>query len=888
MMKTAEQIRKEFLEFFKARGHSVVPSSPLVPDDPTLLFTNSGMVQFKDVFMGTGTRPYKRAVDTQKCLRVSGKHNDLDEVGHDTYHLTFFEMLGNWSFGDYFKKEAISWAWELLVEQWGVSPDRLYATVHEGDKTLSLEADHEAAELWKRETSIPHDHILFCSTKDNFWMMGDNGPCGPCSEIHVDLRPEHERQQRPGLTLVNQGHPQVIEVWNLVFIQYNARSDGTLEPLAANHVDTGMGLERIVAALQGKTSVYDTDLFTPIMERVRQLSGHTPQQMADNLVPYRVLADHGRALAFLIADGVVPGNEKQKYVLRMVMRRALRFGKKLGIDKPFLAEVAQAVLDTMGNAFAELIENRDTILKWAQQEEKLFNKTLDRGLDYFEKHVRALQQANNSVISGQEAFYLHDTLGFPIEVTCDLAREIGFFVDQDAFAQAMEQQRQRSKGQGASQSSDSAALGEFEKLDATVFTGYEAFSQVAKVLMVRRLDSNRYQMAFDKTPFYAAGGGQVWDRGWLKAVNSTPIGQVLQVEKDKRNVFIHQVCIDGQPPAEGQVVLLEVDAQRRKATQRNHTATHILHAALHRVVGAHAKQAGSLVAPDELRFDFSHFEALTPEQITQIEALANRVILDNLPVVVTQETLESAKAQGAMALFAEDYQGKETVRMVSILEPDNTAFSRELCGGTHVRCTGEIGGFKVVSEESVSAGVRRVKVATGTHVLEWLQQLEQTLEQVADLLHSTPNDVLQRLEALLQTHEALQKELAQVRAHQVASRADELASGAQAIGEATVIVSQSDLCGDELKQLADALEGRLNSAVVLLGGVNKERVQLVCKVSKGLTQKVKAGQIIKALTPIVGGGGGGAPHFAQGGGNRPDKLAQALDDGRQLIQDALA
>jgi len=897
--KTSQQIRQEFLDFFSERGHTVVPGAPLLPDDPTLLFTNAGMVQFKDVFLGTGTRPYARAVDAQKCLRVSGKHNDLDAVGHDTYHHTLFEMLGNWSFGDYFKREAIRWAWELLVEQWGMDPGRLYATVFEGDPQRNLEADEEAAGFWKSETSIAHDHVLAFDSKDNFWTMGETGPCGPCSEIHIDLRPDTERQAVPGATLVNQDHPRVMEIWNLVFIQYNMATDGSLQPLEQKHVDTGMGFERIVAVLQGKASNYETDLFGPIMERVRQLSGHTTSEMEVDPVPYRVLADHGRTLACLLAEGLVPGNEKQSYVLRMVMRRALRYGKKLGFSKPFLADVGEAVVEHLGGVFPELRENRKTILNWAAQEEKLFTKTLDRGLAQFEHHVEQLKARNETTISGSFAFFLHDTHGFPIEVTEDVAREQGLSVDLDGFRRQMDEQKARSRANVLRVTSSAKASHDVEVDNTpTEALHYDAFVTEVDAVLIALVDdstpskasdkASAQWMRFDRTPFYAEGGGQVCDQGQVINTSRHGKARVLAVTKTKDNVYLHRVRIEEGAFEAGDRCTPCIDVERRKATQRNHTATHILHAALHRVLGEHAKQAGSYVSPDELRFDFSHFEALKPDEIERVEHIANRAILDNLVVQLSQETLESAKGKGAMALFAEDYKDPQNVRMVSILEADGSAFSRELCGGTHVGRTGEIGGFKIVSEESVSAGVRRVKAATGFNLLQHLNEREACLTQAAKLLNTVSSELLVRLKALLEEHGHLNQRVRQLRVQQVSSRLEHYLDLATRYTDAAVVVAQTAFSGDDLKQLCDALEQKLNPGVVLLGSTDGGRVQLVCKVSKPLTQRVKAGEVIKALTAIVGGGGGGAPHFAQGGGSQPDQLSQALDRGKALLESALA
>lgn len=882
-MKTSHDIRQAYLDFFASKGHTIVPSASLVPDDPTLLFVNSGMVQFKDAFTGKAMPDYVRAVSSQKCMRVSGKHNDLDEVGPSPTHHTFFEMLGNFSFGDYFKQEAIAYAHEFITERLGIDPERIVYSVHDGDEN--------SPKFWMDTAKVGEDRVVPLGDDTNFWSMGDTGPCGPNSEIFFDLDPQPNSDYH---ALLKADDPRLVEIWNLVFMEFDQASDGTRTLLPKPGVDTGMGLERTAAVLQGVQSNYDTDVFTPIIERVMALRGHNAKQMKENDVPYRVLADHGRAMTFLLGDGVVPGNEKQKYVLRMVMRRAIGFGKRLGFEKPFLVDVSQAVIDHMGDVYPELKSHQANILKWVEQEEKLFNETLDRGLDHLEKYMHKLREEKQEVISGKEAFFLHDTLGFPIEVTDDLAREKGFTVDHASFQAEMEQQKKRSRGKKDDAEQEGVSVWDLSGLDKTEFVGNNQLSWESNILRIfdehhattQSLgEKEKGFLVFPQTPFYGESGGQVGDQGMIENKSRPGKAKVLVTKKDSGR-FLHHIAVIEGGFEEGDSCRLQVDGQLRKGTERNHTATHILHAALHRVIGDHAKQAGSLVAPDELRFDFTHFEAVTPEQIAQIESLANESIFADMEVQVSEESLEDARAKGAMALFSEDYQGRDKVRMVSIVDGDE-AFSRELCGGTHVRHTGEIGGFKIVSEESVSAGVRRVKVATGFNLMDYLSHQEQQLHQVAALLDANPHDLMPRVEALIHAHEKLESELNNLRAKQVVSQVDDYLSQKESLGEAEAIVAQSDLGGDDLKQLADLLESKLQTGVVLLGASAGGRVQLVCKVSQPLTKQIKAGDVIKMLTPIVGGGGGGAPHFAQGGGSNPDKLDEALAEGKSLIQSAL-
>ncbi len=883
-MKTSHEIRQAYLDFFANKDHTIVPSASLVPDDPTLLFVNSGMVPFKDSFTGKANRDYARAVSLQKCMRVSGKHNDLDEVGPSPTHHTLFEMLGNFSFGDYFKQEAIAYAYEFITETLGIDPDRIVYSVHEGDQ--------DSPKFWQDTAKVGSERVVPLGDDTNFWSMGDTGPCGPNSEIFYDLDPQPNSDFH---ALLKADDPRLVEIWNLVFMEFDQASDGTRTLLTKPGVDTGMGLERTAAVLQGVQSNYDTDVFIPIIQRVQQLRGHNSKQMKANYVPYRVLADHGRAMTFLLGDGVVPGNEKQKYVLRMVMRRAIGFGKRLGFEKPFLVDVSQAVIDHMGNVYPELKENQANILKWVEQEEKLFNETLERGLDHLERHIQKLKQEKQDVISGQEAFFLHDTLGFPIEVTDDLAQEQGFTVDHKSFQIEMKQQKERSRGKKDDGQKGGTSSVDLNDLAETEFVGSNQCSWESNILRafdekhetIQSLgEKEKGVLVFKQTPFYGEGGGQVGDQGMIENQSRPGKAKVLVTKKDHGRFMHHIVVVEGGIE-QGDRCLLQVDEDLRKDTERNHTATHILHAVLHQVIGEHAKQAGSFVSADELRFDFTHFEAVTPEQISKIELLANDAILSDLEVQVSEESLEDAKAKGAMALFSEDYQGRDKVRMVSIVD-GNEAFSRELCGGTHVKHTGEIGGFKIISEESVSAGVRRVKVSTGFNLMDHFSHQEQQLHQAAALLDTNPNDLMPRLEALIHANEKLETELNQLRAKQVISQVDDYLSQKETLGEADAIVAQSDLGGDDLKQLADLLESKIQTGVILLGTASGGRVQLICKVSQPLTKHIKAGDVIKTLTPIVGGGGGGAPHFAQGGGSDPGKLDEALAEGQAMIRSALS
>lgn len=889
---TAQETRQAFLDFFREKGHEVVPSAPLVPhDDPTLLFINAGMNPFKDVFLGTGSRPYRRAADTQKCLRVSGKHNDLDEVGLDTYHHTFFEMLGNWSFGDYFKREAIAWAWELLVDRWGLDPDRLYVTVHEGDEALGLAPDQEAADLWASETSVPPAHILFQGSKDNFWMMGETGPCGPCSEIHIDLRDDQERANVPGQALVNKDDPRVMEIWNLVFIQYNASvADGAtrLEPLAAKHVDTGMGFERLCAVLQGKRSNYDTDLFAPILAAVAERAGLPPYDAHDEKDPegkrvrvaMRVVADHVRTLAFAIADGAQPGNTGRGYVVRRILRRAVRYGyQALGLREPFLAALLPALAAEMGEAFPEVVGQQEAIGRIITGEEEAFLKTLAGGIDLFETVAPHLgdagalaedraatdllqkayvgrtldeviddvrQRAAAKTVPGEVVFLLHDTYGFPSDLTAVMARERGLAVDEARFEALMAEQRGRARaaaGFAVDQSQvdlwDATADARTHEGRPIEFVGYDELAvEGARILKTRTAgegEGARHEVVLNRTPFYAESGGQVGDTGVLTVGGD--VLQVLDTVKDAEGTIIH--VADRLPEDRSALVSGRVDADRRRRIVRHHTATHLLHAALRERLGPHVQQKGSLVAPDRLRFDFSHFERLSDEERRDIEARVNELVLRNVPKGEERDVpLDEAKARGATALFGEKYG--ERVRVITF----DPAVSVELCGGTHAASTGEVGLFQIVSEGSVASGVRRVEAVAGEAALAWLRGELDELAEARGRFKQLPEGLGAAVGALQDEQRALAKELDALRAEQAAAGLDSLLAAAQDVGGvrvATGRVPGADM--DTLRDLAEAARQRLGQNGVAVFGAADDaegKAYLAAAVTDDLVGRVQA------------------------------------------------
>ncbi len=888
------EVQDAFLRYFRDLGHTIVPRSSLVPEDPTLLFTNAGMVQFKRAFMGLETRPYSRAASAQVCLRVSGKHNDLDNVGPSPRHHTLFLMLGNFSFGDYFKREAISYAWELLTEVYGLDKDRFHFTIYKDDE--------ESFQLWQEIAKAPQERIHRMGEKTNFWMMGDTGPCGPNTELIWDRGLQFCDCKRPDCSpALDNDCNRWFEVWNLVFMQFNQASPGpvgfaapgregeqsrrSLEPLPKPGVDTGMGLERIVAVLQNAPSNYDTDLFQPIFEGLRKLTGHSQEEMREHSVPYRVIADHGRTMTFLIADGVLPSNEKQGYVLRMIMRRAIRFGKTLGLPTPFLPSVAQTVIETMGEHYRELQDQKDFILRVAAQEEERFERTLDQGLERAEKIISGLKRKSEKLIPGPEAFFLHDTYGFPVELLEDIAREHEMHVDRAGFEREMEKQRERSRGPSPQAPLPSRReRGGEAGVRASKFVGYQSIVWESELVFFSREES---LFVFSETPFYAEAGGQVADTGWIENLTRSGKAEVVGVQRDERGVYRHRVRTTEGEFYAGDRCLLRIDAERRARTMRNHTATHILHAALRRALGySQGIQAGSLVAPDELRFDFKHLAPLTGEEIAKIEELANRAILEDLPVTISEEPLEAAKAHGAMALFTEDYAGKERVRVVTIapLPGEERPFSIELCGGTHVERTGQIGLFKVLSESGVAAGVRRIHAAVGENLLQYLRERERLEHQLAQMLKASDKELAVKIEALLAERDQLARECDALKRQLLAREKDRLVKHRQTVNKASFVCARLDLSVDDLKTLSDFVEPEIAPGVTLLGGVSNEKASLVCKVSEALTQQLHAGQLIKTLTPLIGGGGGGNARFAQGGGSNPQGLDEALRLGEQQIR----
>ncbi len=886
-MRSSNEVRETFLRFFEERGHVRVPSMPLVPQDPTLLFTNSGMVQFKDVFLGLGSRPYRRAVDVQKCMRVAGKHNDLEDVGRDGYHHTFFEMLGNWSFGDYYKREAIGWAWELLTRVWGLPPERLWATCFE-DEYGEIPRDDEAAEIWLAQPGFDPSHVLFFGRKENFWEMAEVGPCGPDSEIHIDRGPEFcDRQNEPGHTCrVNGGCARFLELWNLVFIQYNRTGPTTLEPLPAKHVDTGMGFERLVAVLQGARDNYGTDLFLPLMDRVQELCGQSAAERRQDVVAYRVIADHGRAAAFLVADGVVPGNEGRGYVLRMIIRRAARFGRKLGLVRPFLAEVTDVVADRMGEAYLELVRHRAFIRQVVTAEEERFARTLEGGLLRLEELVAAAKAEGHRRLRGEDVFRLYDTYGFPREMTWDVAREEGLEVDWEGFEREMERQRARARARStflvAQPPPSLQALA--EQGVRTDFLGYRrlrASGEVVALLQdgagVEAVEPGEaVEVVLDRTPFYAEAGGQVGDTGWLRS--SSARFQVLDTQRPAGQVVVHRGVVRQGTLRVGDRVRAEVDAARRRETMRHHTATHLLHKALREVLGEHARQAGSLVAPDRLRFDFLHLQPLTPDQLRAVEERVNEKVLEAIPVRVDFVPYEEALRRGAMALFEEKYG--DMVRVVSVGD-----YSRELCGGTHLRNTGEVGLFRILQETGVASGVRRIEAVAGWAAYRWVCRQAELLQSAAQKLRAPSEEVPARVERLLQQLRDLERQVGALHKGLGAAELERVLERTREVCGVRVVSARFDGLREEaLRAVGDQLRERLRSGAVVLGSALDGRVALVAMVTRDLTHRLRAQDLIQPVAELVEGRGGGRPELAHAGGRNPDRLDEALEKVPEFVR----
>ncbi len=855
-MKTTAELRQAFLDYFVSNGHQAVPSSSLVPeDDPTLLFVNAGMVQFKNVFLGRETRPYSRATSSQRCVRAGGKHNDLENVGYTARHHTFFEMLGNFSFGDYFKREAIQYAWEFLTKTLGLSPDRLWVTV--------FDEDGEAADIWLNEIGVDPARFSRIGAKDNFWSMGDTGPCGPCTEIFYD-HGEDVPGGPPGTP--DEDGDRYIEIWNLVFMQYNRDKAGELTPLPKPSVDTGMGLERLAAVMQGVHSNYEIDLFQHLIRAAAEATGQDSLESKS----LRVIADHIRSSAFLIVDGVMPSNEGRGYVLRRIIRRAIRHGYQLGQRQPFFHRLVDALVETMGDAYPELVEARDQVVRVLQHEENRFAETLEQGMKILDEAIGAL---SGDTIPGGIVFKLYDTYGFPADLTADIARERGLKLDMDGFEREMRGQRERARAASrfdADQSASVALEGE------TDFTGYTRLRDEATVIAVLRdgasvdglSEGEQGIVVLDKTPFYAESGGQAGDRGVLRA--GSAVFEVGDTRKQGGSVFGHIGRMASGELRVGDRVRAEVDPEVRQATALNHSATHLLHAALRRLLGEHVHQKGSLVDAERLRFDFSHFEPLSATQLSGIERLVNAEIRRNHAVETRLMSLEDAKASGAMALFGEKYAGQ--VRVLRMGD-----FSVELCGGTHVKAVGDIGLFKIVQESGIASGVRRIEAITGDAALRWIEDEEARLARIAGVVKAGRDELEDKVVQLVERSRRLEKELDQLKAKLAAAAGSDLASRAVEIDGARVLAAQLD--GADVKALRetlDRLKDKLGSAIIVLGAANDGKVSLVAGVTKDLTARVRAGDLVKSVAEQVGGKGGGRPDMAQAGGNRPDALPEAL------------
>ncbi|MGN0191778.1 MAG: alanine--tRNA ligase [Candidatus Cryptobacteroides sp.] len=863
-MMTSKEIRKAYLDFFASKGHTIVPSAPMVvKNDPTLMFTNAGMNQFKDWLLGNSPAPFPRATDSQKCLRVSGKHNDLEEVGHDTYHHTMFEMLGNWSFGDYFKNEAIDWAWELLTEIYGIDKDRLYATVFEGSDEDGTSLDTEARDRWL--THLPADRVLLGNKHDNFWEMGDTGPCGPCSEIHVDLRDDAERQAVPGAELVNKGHHLVIEIWNLVFMQYNRKADGSLELLPHQNVDTGMGFERLCMTLQGKKSNYDTDVFTGMIGRIAELSGRKYGSDENVDVAMRVVADHIRAIAFSIADGQLPSNVKAGYVIRRILRRAVRYGYTfLGFNEPFLCRLVGQLVDDMGEFYPEIAKQQNLIEKVIREEEMAFLRTLDRGIKLIESIME--KSAGTKVISGGDAFTLYDTFGFPIDLSELIASERGFSIDLKGFEVELQKQKERARNATANEFGDWV---EFHHCDEVEFLGYD-FTEIEGALLarhrtVKQKNREMIQLVFDRTPFYGEMGGEVGDSGWIEAENGERI-RILDTVKEN-NLTIH---IAEKLPSDCSCPFkLTVDARRRQDIANNHSCTHLLHLALREILGSHVEQKGSYVTPDYFRFDFSHFEKLTDEQIDKVEKRVNELIRDNNPLQEKRDgTMREAEQMGAMALFGEKYG--EKVRIVKFGE------SVELCGGCHTSATGNIGFFKIVSESAIAAGIRRIEAKTGLAAENAVDMIEHAFRSARALFNNAP-DLAAAIEKLIAENDAFKKEIEAVAKEKAAAFKQILKDSAKDINGINVVIVRTGVDPAMLRNAAFMLQKESDNLAVIAAFENEGKPQLLVMYSADLVAKGhNAGADVKEAAKAILGGGGGQPGLATAGGKNPEGLEDAV------------
>ena len=884
---TSRETRRAFLDFFVSRNHRLVASSPLVlPNDPTLLFANAGMNQFKEAFIGRERPASPRAASAQKCLRVSGKHNDLEMVGRTPRHHTFFEMLGNFSFGDYFKEEAIAFAWELLTDGFGLPPERLWVTVFGGSEGIA--ADEEALAIWKDRIGIPGDRILALGEKDNFWRMGETGPCGPCSELHYDLG-EDLASVEPKSTPATDER-RFIEVWNLVFMQFDQREDGTLAELPARSIDTGMGLERITAVLQDKRSNFETDLFLPLLTAAAERAGRRRGEGEESDFSLRVIADHARAFCFLVADGVVPANDKRGYVLRRLLRRAIRHGRKLGIDEPFLHEVTPVVVESLGEVYPELLAAREAILEIGRREEQRFSETLTTGLTLLEEALGGLGDAEGKkkpVLPGKQLFRLYDTYGFPLELARDIAEERGIGLDEAGFESEMAKQRARAQAswKGERAESETGAYRELDRKYRTAFVGFEATRlDGAKVLAVLREgtevagleEGSEGELLLEATPFYAEAGGQVADTGLIVGPSGRAV--VLDVRRPAGNLVVHRVRVDSGRLAAQEPAVAEIDEARREAVQRNHTATHLLHAALREVVGTHVKQAGSLVAPDRLRFDFSHFAGLSDRALADIESLINRKVLGDIPVETMEMELQEALRSGAMALFGEKYG--ERVRVVRMGD-----FSMELCGGTHCERSGEVGLVKMTQERGIASGTRRVEAVSGEGSLERFREEHAIIHGLEQQLSVSRDRILEEIGRRMERFRDAERQLEAQRLTAVRERLERKATEARPVAGVQVLVERVDgLRAAELRTLADDLRRKLRSGVVVLGRAGTEKASVLVAVTDDLAEKLPAGELVRELGRIIGGGGGGRKEMAEAGGKEIARLDEALQSAMGAVE----
>jgi alanyl-tRNA synthetase len=869
---TLQEIRQHFFDFFASKGHKIVPSAPMVvKNDPTLMFTNAGMNQFKDYFLGNAKPSVTRIANTQKCLRVSGKHNDLEEVGVDTYHHTMFEMLGNWSFGDYFKEEAISWAWELLTEVYKIPKDQLYVTVFEGDIQDNVPKDEESFAIWKR--FIAEDRILLASKKDNFWEMGETGPCGPCTEIHVDIRPLEDRLKTPGKELVNQDHPQVIEIWNNVFMQFNRKADQSLEPLPATHVDTGMGLERLAMALQGKTSNYDTDLFQTLIKHMEKVSGVAYGKVESTDIALRVIADHIRAIAFSIADGQLPSNTGAGYVIRRILRRAIRYGyQTLGLKEPFMGELSVVLGQSMGENFTELITQKDIIQKVIHEEEVSFFRTLELGIRRMDNLMKSAKESNTKVLNGASVFELYDTFGFPVDLTSLIARENDLSIDEEAFQAELQTQKERSRAATAIETDDWVQL---QADQDEKFVGYDQLTSEIEIIKYRKVSQKQktfYQLVFNQTPFYPEGGGQVGDTGFIESNGEKT--NIFDTKKEN-NLIVH---LAEKLPSEPKAKFIgTIDQSKRSLSAANHSATHLLHHALRTVLGTHVEQKGSLVNAKNLRFDFSHFSKVTNEEVKQIEELVNSKIRENILLNEHRNIpIETAKEMGAMALFGEKYG--DSVRAIQFGE------SIELCGGTHVPATSAIGLFKITSESAVAAGIRRIEAITSTTAEEFYRSQVETLNEIKEVLKN-PKNILEAIEELTKKNATLQKQIEVFQREKALSVKHELKTKIEGINGVNFLGTKVNLDASSIKDIAYQLKGETSNFVGIFGGVEEDKCSLTIIIDETLAKEkgLDAGKIIREISKHIQGGGGGQAFFATAGGKNILGVDKAIETFKALI-----